>query len=392
MAKDKDTMQTSNFNLQEVSTQEYEDTLDFAFKSKANVAVFGRRGSGKTQISKDRIREKGYEEVYINLSVFERPDMGGYPNVFSPDEFVSFKLPSFYEKMISGDKDVVALLDEVDKAEPALWAPLLEFTQFRTINKKPLPRLRSVIMTGNLISEGGSRPCMPLLDRTTKFLINPNARDWLEWSGKSGRIHPSVTAFIEHNQGDLFGAVDPDSSYADPSPRSWEIASSLIKDGEADGRSSAQIMRMVNGCVGRAVGVKYSMYLEHYLKLVPFIRKIFDGTLDSGGIKKEYEALQRTEQLVAAMQVCSKVSMMIDEAFGKTEKFTATKRKIPENLDKALKNSANFLNIVDVETFMVGFRSQLTITKLLAFGLDDHEEFDTKVLKRARDKMKNIGK
>src|SRR5208282_4961589 len=117
-----------------------------------------RRGSGKTIIGKTSIKESGCKEIYMNLSTMERPDMGGYPNFFAAKQdrhFVDFLLPYWYQDLIEGDTPCVALLDEVDKAEAALWAPLLEFTQFHTINGNKLPNLRAVIMTGNLQSEGG---------------------------------------------------------------------------------------------------------------------------------------------------------------------------------------------------------------------------------------------
>ena len=111
-----------------------------------NIAVFGRRGTGKTEIAKQEIRKADMQEVYINLSVLERVDMGGYPNIMASAQqkkFVDFLLPQFYEPMMEGKRGVVALLDEVDKADQSLWAPLLEFTQFRSINGNALPQSAS---------------------------------------------------------------------------------------------------------------------------------------------------------------------------------------------------------------------------------------------------------
>lgn len=403
MSKDNKQL-ASNFNLATVSSEEFERCLESTFEAEANIAVFGRRGSGKTQISKSAIRKFKYDfgdgrgkrdckEVYINLSVFERPDMGGYPNMFKDGKYVDFKHPSFYEPMMEGDTPVICLLDEVDKAEPSLWAPLLEFTQFRSINKIQLPNLKAVIMTGNLISEGGSRPCMPLLDRVTKFLIEPNAADWLSWSAKEGGIHPSITAFIHDNQSELYGAVDPDNSYADPSPRSWEIASNLIKKGEERHWSNAQTIKMVCGAIGNQTGLKYSVYFDHYIKIVPFVNKVMAGA-DIKEIMKEYDALKPTEQMVASMQVCSRLSTLIDKHLGsgKTVRFGAGKSKLPEELDKGLSNSANFLSKLSVEIFLIGFRTQLTIKKLLEHQLDDHEDFGPKVLDKARNQIKGLSK
>ena len=180
------------FNLEKLNTKDLSEHVAASIQVGGNIAVFGRRGTGKTEISKQEIKKADCIEVYVNLSVLERVDMGGYPNIMSPDpsrKFVDFLLPQFYQLMIEGTRPVVALLDEVDKADPSLWAPLLEFVQFHSINHRPLKNLRAVIMTGNLISEGGSRPSLPLLDRAEKYLVEADATSWLESEGSS-RISP----------------------------------------------------------------------------------------------------------------------------------------------------------------------------------------------------------
>src|SRR5271154_2454586 len=177
----------SDFNLQRISTKELSDNLRATIDFGGNVVIIGRRGSGKTQISKDIINTTACEEVYLNLSVMERPDIGGYPNFFAAQQgkgFVDFLLPAFYQSLMEGDQPVVALLDEVDKAESSLWAPLLEFTQFHTINGRELPNLRAIIMTGNLQAEGGQRPSLPLLDRAEKYLVEASHIHWLDWASK----------------------------------------------------------------------------------------------------------------------------------------------------------------------------------------------------------------
>ena len=155
MAKDtKQNMAISNFNLEVLNTKDLSQHIAASIQIGSNIAIFGRRGIGKTQIAKYEIKKATLIEVYINLSVFERTDIGGYPRIMSSDvdrKFIDFILPQFYQPMIEGKKEVVALLDEVDKADPSIWAPLLEFTQFRSINGRPLSNLKAVILTGNFI-------------------------------------------------------------------------------------------------------------------------------------------------------------------------------------------------------------------------------------------------
>jgi hypothetical protein len=362
MSKKDQQMAFSDFNLQKLTTSELSENIRASIKVGSNIAIFGRRGTGKTEISKQEIANADMQEVYINLSVLERVDMGGYPNLISPAEkrrnFVEFLLPKFYQPMIEGNKPVVALLDEVDKADPSLWAPLLEFVQFRSINGKPLPNLAAIIMTGNLLSEGGNRPSLPLLDRAEKFLVEADATSWLNWAGRSGKIHPSITAYIHDKPTDLFGAVDPEDRYADPSPRGWARASELLFKGEEQNWSTNLLHKKVCGCVGKDAGLKYSLYYDHYQVLLPMIDRLYLGE----NIINEFKKLEPTKQIIACMIACARLATKLDQA-------KESKSKEPVEL----KYVGKFLSSINSpEKVFISIRSQIQLERIIDWNLDDH--------------------
>lgn len=366
--KDNGVMSASDFNLQKLHTKDLAEHIFSSIQIGSNIAVFGRRGSGKTEIAKQQIARANCKEVYINLSVLERVDMGGYPDLLSPQEkqrkFVEFLLPKFYESMIEGEQDVVALLDEVDKADVSLWAPLLEFTQFKSINGRKLPRLRAVIMTGNLISEGGARPSPPLLDRTEKYLVEADVDAWLEWSGKTGAIHPAILAYIKDNPNDLFGAVDPEDRYADPSPRSWANASKIVREGEKLGWSADVLNNKVSGCVGKSAGIKYSNYYEHYQVLLPLIDEVFEGKHMNkrSNLVSQFESLNLTKKLVATMVMCSRLALQLD----------ASKKGSPPD---SLAYVGKFIRDAKVadEMMLLAIRSNIQVERIIKWNLDSVE-------------------
>lgn len=383
MSKKDTGMTASDFNLQKLNTADLAEHIGASIAIDSNIAIFGRRGSGKTEIAKQQIAKSKCKEVYINLSVLERVDMGGYPDLMSQRaaseenkrKFVEFLLPQFYEPMMEGDQGVVALLDEVDKADTSLWAPLLEFTQFKSINGKKLPNLRAVIMTGNLISEGGARPSPPLLDRTEKYLVHADVEAWLDWSGRIGNIHPAILAYIKDNPQDLFGEVDPDDRYADPSPRGWARASQIVRAGEKLGWSTDVLNRKVCGCVGKAAGIKYSNYYEHYQVLLPLVDGVFEGK-NLEPLVKEYNGLNPTKQLVACMITCNRLALQLD---------AAKKGNPPETLVHVGK----FLQHVSLENILVAVRSNIQLDRIVKWNLDDHAEWQpllSKVNNRVRGK------
>lgn len=361
MATQAPTMAVSDFNLEKLSTEELSEHISSTIAVRGNISIFGRRGTGKTEISKQQIKKSGLREVYINLSVLERVDLGGYPNIMSADpkkKFVDFLLPQFYQPMLEGEQGVVALLDEVDKADPSLWAPLLEFTQFRSINGRKLENLQAVVMTGNLISEGGSRPSLPLLDRAEKYLVEADVASWMKWAGQYGNIHPAILAYILDYPKDLFGAVDPDDRYADPSPRGWSRSSEILHKGEALGWSKELLNKKVCGCVGKDAGLKYSSYYAHYQQLLPMIDAVYEGK----NISNEYHELDPSKKLVACMISCARLATQLDLLNKK-------------DAQQVIKNVGKFMKIVPPEHVLVAVRSQITTNRIIAFNLDEDPEW-----------------
>lgn len=363
---------SSDFNLQKVSTVDLTDNIRATIEQEGNIAIFGRRGSGKTYISKAEIARSNHKEIYLNCSVFERVDLGGYPNFHTAAEgkkkYIDFLLPQFYENLIENKEPCVLLLDEVDKADPSVWAPLLEITQFHTMNGRQLPNLKAVIMTGNLQAEGGQRPSLPLLDRAEKYLVESDVSQWLDWAARCGQIHPSITAFINDHQEDLFGDVDPGEIYADPSPRGWHNASNIVNFGEAHKWNGKVLTTKVAGCVGKKVGLKYDQYFQHYQVLLPLIDKVF-----AGEPIKDFKKLEPTKQIVACMIICSRFARLID--------------KCEENeRPKETKVVAKFMKDVDSEMTLISVRSQIGLQRVVSHGLDEDPGWD-EILRNISDKM-----
>lgn len=378
---------TSDFNLQKISTKELVDNLQATINYGGAIFIAGRRGSGKTQISQEAIRTLNFSGLYLNLSTLERADFSGYPDFFGAkngERYVKFLLPNFYSSLIEGDQKVVVLLDEIDKADPSLLAPLLEFTQFKSINGQPLKNLQAVIMTGNLQAEGGQRPSLPLLDRAEKFLVEVNPDHWLDWGATTGEIHPSVSAYISDNRQDLIGDVDPQEDYADPSPRGWHNASKLLFFGEKHKWHPKMMLHKVSACVGKKIGIRYSSFFEHYQELLPMVDSIIKGEKNI----KEFNSLENTKKLVVCMVLCARYAKMLDNYKASLDDKQLDNIKLPEKLRDAGFHISNFMLDVDPEITLISIRGQLGAQRLLEFNLIDDKNWD-RTLSELLSKLKN---
>jgi len=390
----------SDFNLLPITTKQYSEHLELSFITQSDVFVFGRRGIGKTKIPEKLIADKGYEMVKLNLSVLERPDMGGYPDPFSSGDFVKFKMMELFKKMVKSEennKPVVALLDEVDKTDPSVWGPLLQFIQDRKVNNHTFDNLICTVSTGNLISEGGSKPCAPLLDRGEKYLLQVSTEEWLDWAAKEANpiIHPSIRAFIQENPDYLVGSVDVDENYSSESPRGWNLASNtIIKlenywNNDISEAHNRCILEKISGFVGKKTGKNFELYYKFYRKLLPYVDDIFKDKLED--VKKVYNDLSPSEKLVISMMAATRLTSYIKNIndnstnYNKYVKnrfrdFTLDLNKTTplqdpemEKLRKAIYNLGNFFSkVVDQEEAYITIRSQIGKQVALSVNLYDH--------------------
>jgi hypothetical protein len=339
----------SDFNLKTISTKEYAKIVEATIQYGGNCFVVGRRGCGKTEILDQVIKRSGCKTFFWNVSTLERVDAAGFPDISSfsrKDEYVRYILPLIFKPLLEGDEPVVAILDEVDKADKELHAPLLEFLRSHSINGRKFKNLRSILMTGNLPAEGGRRPILPLLDRTEKYLLEPTIKDFIEWGLGDGELHPSVIAYLTDVPSDLYGEINPAESFGTPSPRMWEEASKLAKYGEANGWSPELITTKITGCLGKVAGIRYQAYFEHYQVLMPDIANILNGLKTKTPFSK---GITPSKKITMVIILCTRVAHLLDE-------MVANNRK---EIPVQVRNVGKFLLQIDEELALIGIRNAI---------------------------------
>src|SRR5271165_365699 len=371
----------SDFNMQKIGTKELSETMAATIQYGGNIFAMARRGTGKSEIGKSAVRNSGNDLLYLNASTFERTDAGGFPKIFDAkdQDFIRFLLPWYYEQLMKGTNRIVVFFDEIDKMDHSVIAPLLEFTQFHTVNGRGLPNLQAVLMAGNLPNEGGSRPPLPLLDRAEKYLVEATTTQWLDWAAKEGKIHASITAYLHDHPDDLFGDTDPGDVYADPSPRGWHNYSEIVNFGEEHKWGHNLLTLKAAGCIGRKVGIKYAAYFDHYQVLLPIVEKVMRGE----GIKG-FDDLEPSKRCVACMIVCSRLARILDESAEKNKGKKKDSRELPRETETV----ARFLRNVDPELALVSIRSQIGLDRTVDMDLHASPEFDA-ILKELSGRMKS---
>jgi hypothetical protein len=288
-------------NLKEIDQEQALNLVKFFIKANKNIFLFSRRGIGKTEIIYQAAKECNLKVNYINLSVIERTDLSGYPNIFSKDEVITFKSPSFLPFLKEGESpDRILLFDEVDKAPPEVTSPLLEILQFNKINGRRI-NVGSCILTGNLPNEraNSNQISSALLDRGAKYIMQFNFDKWLEWA-KNNNVHDLIMGFLRSNTGFACGKTE-DCNYASPSPRAWTLASeALIEAKDIKIADIETVTQIISGFVGDEAGMKFRIWYEYFRKFEPYTHSL----IDFGDPKIDFHKLMPTEKVVFIITAC----------------------------------------------------------------------------------------
>lgn len=354
----------NNFlNLQEVDQEQALHLTKFFIRSNQNVFFFGRRGIGKTFIAMQAAKECNLKINYINLSVIERPDLAGYPNMNTPGETISFKSPHFLPSLLENAKpDSVILFDEIDKAPAEVTAPLLEILQFRRVNGKSI-NAAGCILTGNLANEGAYSNVISsaLLDRGAKYVLTFNFEKWIDWA-KANNVHDLILGFLRSNPALACGKVD-DTTYASPSPRGWTLASeALDKAKELKILDIDTVVSIISGFVGNSAGLQFKIWYEYYRKYENFVQSL----IDTGTMKLDFSSLNVTEKAVFVISCCqhAKQKALIESSKSKP-KFAC------------LDNLCNFflINNVDKELQTMGLYNSFDFDLVTKHNLYKNKNF-----------------
>lgn len=294
-------MTNNSLNLPEIDQEQALNLTKFFIQSNQNIFLFGRRGVGKTHIAMQAAQECKLKINYINLSVIERPDLAGYPNMNMPGDIIHFKSPYFLPPLEEGKKpDSVILFDEVDKAPVDVTAPLLEILLSRKINGRPINAV-GCILTGNLLNEGAysNQISTALLDRGAKYILSFSFEKWVDWA-KTNQVHDLILGFLRSDPSFACGKEE-DSAYASPSPRSWTLASdALSKTKKLKMTDLESVTQIISGYVGNEAGLMFRIWYEHYRKFEPYVHAL----IENNNLSLDFSQLAPTEKVVFVVSAC----------------------------------------------------------------------------------------
>ena len=244
-----------------------------------SVMLWGQPGVGKSQGVRQLAMEIQAETgktvciTDVRLLLFNPIDLRGIPTANADKTLAVWLKPKIFQMNESDSIVNILFLDEISAAPQSVQAAAYQITLDRTVGEHHLPDNCIIIAAGNRVTDRSVAYKMPkaLANRLCHIEIKSDFKSWKEWAIKNG-INEKVTGYLSFRQ-DALNKFEADDSLAFPTPRSWEMASNILKTVSGDIDS---VYPMIAGCVGSGTAIEFRTWSKVYEGL-PSIEDIFSG-------------------------------------------------------------------------------------------------------------------
>ncbi|MBQ7523280.1 MAG: AAA family ATPase [Oscillospiraceae bacterium] len=286
-------MLTQNQGIIQLSVSQMVELLSTAYstliqsntplRSFPSVMLWGPPGVGKSQGIRQiaaMIREQTGKTVCVTdvrLLLFNPVDLRGIPTANEDRTLAVWLRPKIFQMDNSEDVINILFLDEITAAPQSVQAAAYQITLDRTIGEHQLPENCIVIAAGNRVTDRSVAFHMPkaLANRLCHIEIKGDSAAWHDWAIRVG-IHPAVIGYLDYNASMLNGFVPAEDDIAFPTPRTWEMVSSILRNVSGN---LGEVYPLIAGCVGVKTAASLQTWYEIY-QHIPDVKEIFSGMAD----------------------------------------------------------------------------------------------------------------
>jgi hypothetical protein len=229
------------------------------------VHLWGACGVGKSQIVAKVAAELKYDFLDIRAVQLDPVDLRGLPRISA--DATEWVPPKFLPTAGKG----ILFLDELTSAPQMTQAGCYQLVLDRKLGEYVLPEGWVVIAAGNPASERGVHFSMPrpLRNRFMHLHLEADLNDWCGWALQAS-IRPEIIAFLRFKPLLLHDGDTTSDQNAWPTPRSWEMASNVLKClNRAPGIAGQTEMeaQLLEGAIGPAATAEFVGFLRLFRQL-----------------------------------------------------------------------------------------------------------------------------
>ena len=233
-------------------------------RAKRPAMIWGKVGVGKSSVIAQVAKMLGYDMLDMRLVQMDSVDLRGIPQVSEgrthwapPAEFPTAK----------AKKPTLIFFDELPQAAPSVTNAASQLILDRRLGSYVLPDDCVMIAAGNRDEDRAatSKLGTHILNRFVHYQLDVDASEWLKWAQGCGSIDPRIFAFVKYRPTMLhtFEASSKEKAFA--SPRSWEFASQVLLQLDADkvlgSMTPEERVEEFSGIIGAAAATEFSGFL-----------------------------------------------------------------------------------------------------------------------------------
>ena len=222
------------------------------------VFVWGPPGCGKSSLVRSVAASNRIPVIDIRASLLDPTDLRGIPALV--DGRAVWCPPSFLPR--DGDAAGILFFDELNAAPPLVQASLYQLTLDRRVGEYVLPEGWAIVAAGNRAEDRSVTFRMPaaLSNRFIHVDFEVDYDDWRAWAYGAG-VHATVIGFLGLRRELLHDMRSTDRAF--PTPRSWEMASTAIKQFQG----VRECIDVLIGTVGEGPAMELASYAQSAMTL-----------------------------------------------------------------------------------------------------------------------------
>ena len=249
-------------------------------KTMPSVMLWGAPGVGKSQAVRQIAKQIGTNTgktvnvTDVRLLLFNPIDLRGIPTSNADKTLAVWLKPKIFQMDDSDDIINILFLDEISAAPQSVQAAAYQITLDRTVGEHKLPDNCIVIAAGNRTTDRSVAFKMPkaLANRLMHIEIEVSLDSWIRWAVSSG-INGKVIGFLRFRQNYLADFDPAADDLAFPTPRTWEMVSSILNGIDDDIDS---MYPLIAGVIGTGTAVEFRSWAK-ICKDLPSVEDIFNG-------------------------------------------------------------------------------------------------------------------
>src|SRR5215472_1208292 len=220
--------------IRQVSEKEWECTIDDAvtlvelfIDQNDPVMIWGDTGLGKTSITDQIAKRRGWKNIISKSSIREPVDVRGIPVPDLEKGVTRWLTPVDLPQADRDGEEGLYTIDEINHNIPMMPVYMMIALE-RKIAEYNFPAGWRIVATGNRVSDRAGAQKMPtaLANRFAHITIVPDVDAWCQWATLNA-IAPEYVAFIRFRR--EFIHLKPDGeAKAFPTPRSHERAAKYV--------------------------------------------------------------------------------------------------------------------------------------------------------------------